>query len=266
MGDCGAFNYWREETPPYTPDQVIDFYDECGFDLGISVDHVILGYDPSRRQRLRAPQAGRTGRHGRASPWTWPHEFLARCQGQERQLPAARRRPGLEPGLLRRGGAGIAEDRVHEDRCRRHGAAQDSRDPRLPEGHRMRCAPPAPNCTCLESPAAATSHEFATFGVTSFDSTSAFRQAFKDDKDNYHMLDRTYTAVRVPQVDGNPKLKSSSGLAGSRRKRLCCGSGNACGRCTDMTMVSGRPREAVDALMRYEELFSGRQELYGRLQ
>ena len=49
--------------------------------------------------------------------------------------------------------------------------------------------------------------EFATFGVTSFDSTSAFRQAFKDDKDNYHVLDRTYTAVRVPQVDGNPEAQ-----------------------------------------------------------
>ena len=45
MGDCGAFTYVREEVPPYTPDSVIDFYEECGFDLGISVDHVILGYD-----------------------------------------------------------------------------------------------------------------------------------------------------------------------------------------------------------------------------
>ena len=50
--------------------------------------------------------------------------------------------------------------------------------------------------------------EFASLGVTSFDSTSAFRQAFKDDQDNYHTPDRTYTAIRVPQVDGNPKLKA----------------------------------------------------------
>jgi hypothetical protein len=28
-----------------------------------------------------------------------------------------------------------------------------------------------------------------------------------DDKDNYHTLKRTYTAVRIPQVDGNPQLK-----------------------------------------------------------
>jgi hypothetical protein len=45
------------------------------------------------------------------------------------------------------------------------------------------------------------------FGVSSFDSTSPFRQAFKDDKDNYHLRDRSFAAIRVPQVDGNTRLK-----------------------------------------------------------
>jgi hypothetical protein len=48
---------------------------------------------------------------------------------------------------------------------------------------------------------------FRQFGVVSFDSTSPLRQAFKDDKDNYYTMDRTYTAVRVPQVEGNPGLQ-----------------------------------------------------------
>jgi hypothetical protein len=48
---------------------------------------------------------------------------------------------------------------------------------------------------------------FRDFGVTSFDSTSPLRQAFKDDRDNYYTPDRTYTAVRVPQVEGNPGLQ-----------------------------------------------------------
>ena len=29
----------REYEPPYTVDEVLSFYDACGFDLGISVDH-----------------------------------------------------------------------------------------------------------------------------------------------------------------------------------------------------------------------------------
>src|SRR5262245_41691254 len=47
MGDCGAFTYVREEEPPYTIEDVATFYTDCGFDLGISVDHVILEYDAS---------------------------------------------------------------------------------------------------------------------------------------------------------------------------------------------------------------------------
>src|SRR6266576_2973741 len=45
MGDCGAFSYVREEKPPYTVEDVVAFYETCGFDLGVSVDHVILGFD-----------------------------------------------------------------------------------------------------------------------------------------------------------------------------------------------------------------------------
>src|SRR6478735_4763242 len=35
MGDCGAFTYVREDEPPYRVDDVIDFYEGCGFDAGI---------------------------------------------------------------------------------------------------------------------------------------------------------------------------------------------------------------------------------------
>ena len=54
---------------------------------------------------------------------------------------------------------------------------------------------------------------FASLGVESFDSTSPLRQAFKDSKDNYYCLDekskkfRTFTAIRIPQVDGNRKMR-----------------------------------------------------------
>ena len=41
----------------------------------------------------------------------------------------------------------------------------------------------------------------------SFDSTSPFRQAFKDDRDNYYAPERKYLAVRVMQIDGNNRLK-----------------------------------------------------------
>ncbi len=45
MGDCGAFTYVRESVPPYSVDEVIDFYEGAGFDAGLSLDHVILGFE-----------------------------------------------------------------------------------------------------------------------------------------------------------------------------------------------------------------------------
>src|SRR5262249_20115266 len=60
LGDCGAFNYVREEQPPYTVEEVVDFYEECRFDYGISLDHVILGFIPDATDTVRplreAPQ------------------------------------------------------------------------------------------------------------------------------------------------------------------------------------------------------------------
>ena len=50
--------------------------------------------------------------------------------------------------------------------------------------------------------------DFEEYGATSFDSTSPFRKAFKDDRDNYYTARRTYTAIRVPQVDKNNKMKN----------------------------------------------------------
>ena len=44
MGDCGAFAYVKEKKPIYSVDEVIDFYDECQFDLGVAVDHIIPTY------------------------------------------------------------------------------------------------------------------------------------------------------------------------------------------------------------------------------
>src|SRR5262249_50724582 len=52
MGDCGAFSYVKEEFPPVTVDEVLDFYAECGFDYGVSIDHVILAYRPELDRML----------------------------------------------------------------------------------------------------------------------------------------------------------------------------------------------------------------------
>jgi hypothetical protein len=102
--------------------------------------------------------------------------------------------------------------------------------------------------------------EFAALGVTSFDSTSAFRQAFKDDKDNYHTPERTYTALRVPQVDGNPKLKARI-QAGRVAQREAIEREQACLRLLRNYDANKAPVRAVlNALTEYQDIFDGRRD------
>jgi hypothetical protein len=109
---------------------------------------------------------------------------------------------------------------------------------------------------------------FAHFGVTSFDSTSPLRQAFKDDKDNYYTPERNYSAIRVPQVHGNATLK----------RRIVAGQVNQSDavrlerECLDLLMAYDRGQaqvaQVVDVLAAYERIHDGRKdrsEIYRRV-
>ena len=205
LGDCGAFTYKDEDEPPFTPEEVVRFYDECDFDLGISVDHAILAYvseaddgfvedsiDPKLRERqkltlaladdflkLRNSQDCRFEPLGVAQGWS-PNSYataVAELQAMGYDYIAL---GGMVP-LKTREILAVLE-RVHAVR------REDTRFHLL-------------GVTRTEQ-----LDRFQKYGVVSFDSTSPFMQAFKDDRDNYHTAQRTYVALRVPQVEGNPKL------------------------------------------------------------
>ena len=42
MGDCGAFSYIAAENPPYQTQEILDYYQDLGFDYGVSIDHLIV--------------------------------------------------------------------------------------------------------------------------------------------------------------------------------------------------------------------------------
>jgi hypothetical protein len=206
MGDCGAFSYINDDVPPYRPDDVIDFYDECGFDFGISIDHIIFGYDPAADSKADHPLRNKW--EGRQQlTLELAEKFLARCRTRDAGFIPMGAAQGWSPasyasavgalqaiGYTRIAVGGMVPLKTHEIlSCLKEIDTVRASGTQLHLLGITRCSNIA---------------EFASLGVTSFDSTSAFRQAFKDDRDNYHTPDRTYTAVRVPQVDGNPKLKA----------------------------------------------------------
>jgi hypothetical protein len=258
MGDCGAFSYVRDEVPPYTPDQVIDFYAECGFDLGISVDHVILGYDPGADHDPGHPQRSEWAARQRLT-LDLAASFLARCR---------ERKVGFEPVGVAQGwspasyATAISElQRIGYGRIAVGGMVPLKTHEILACLQQVSAArAPATQLHLLGITRCASMPEFAALGITSFDSTSAFRQAFKDDKDNYHTPEQTYTALRVPQVDGNPKLKARI-QAGQVIQQKAAERERACLRLLRDYDAGKAPVQTVlDALSSYQEIFDGRRD------
>jgi len=201
MADCGAFTYVREETPPYTVEDVVDFYEGCDFDFGISVDHVILGYDATetveaitewtRRQRLTLDLAAEFRDYHQSRSCRFHPIGVAQGWSPQSYATAVSELQDLGYDYIALGGM-VPLKTAQIAACLK--AVSDVRRSytRL---HLLGIS------RCEQIPA------FEGMGVASFDSTSPFRQAFKDDRDNYYVLDKAYAAIRVPQVDGNTKLR-----------------------------------------------------------
>lgn len=206
MGDCGAFTYVREHDPLYSVGEVIDFYDGCQFDIGIAPDHVVFGYDLTLDER---------------SPSEVPDEWRRRQQltislAGEFLATHAKRKCTFEPVAVAHGWSPQSYAAAVEE-LQAIGYRRIAMGGMVPLRTRdvldcLKAVRPVlrrrTELHLLGLTRTAYVQEFARYGVTSFDSTSPFMQAFKDGKDNYHVLDRTYVAIRVPQVDGNTKLRS----------------------------------------------------------
>lgn len=222
MGDCGGFSYANESEPPFDIDTVIEFYLDCQFDYGISLDHVILGYNEGLPEN-EAPDDWRTRFEITMEK---AREFLAEQQSRKLPFKPLGAAQGWSPRSyaaavirLEKMGydyialGGMVPLRTHElMACLAAVAAVRRRETKL---HLL-------GISRLEN-----LEQFEEMGVYSLDSTSPLKRAFMDDRDNYHTADRTYTAVRIPQVDGNPQLKKlilagEVDFAEARKLELAC--------------------------------------------
>ncbi|ATE52689.1 tRNA-guanine transglycosylase DpdA [Actinosynnema pretiosum] len=202
LGDCGAFNYIDEEYPPYSVAEVLDFYEGCGFDAGVSIDHVIFGYVPGASDDDVDP-AWVKRRH---ISLDLAEGFLAAVQDTGSEVQPVGAAQGWSPEsyadsvarLQEMGYRRIALGGMVPLKTPEILACLEEINPRLLPGTELHLL----GINRLDSMG-----RFAELGVTSFDSTSVFRQAFMDDRNNYHTAEKAFTAVRVPQVDGNPALK-----------------------------------------------------------
>lgn len=209
MGDCGAFSYVKEPEPPYTVDDVIDFYVRGRFDLGVSVDHVILEFEPDWDIKInRKSQVPPAVKQRQDITLQLARKFLDTYERQSVDFTPVGVAQGWSPksyakavaSLQTMGYEYIAIGGVVPLKTHKLVSV-------LEAIHEIR--KPTTKLHLLGVTRLERISDFRRFGVASFDSTSPLRRAWMDNKVNYFTLDDAYTALRVPQVDGNARLQKN---------------------------------------------------------
>lgn len=191
MGDCGAFGYIKESEPPYTTDEILDYYEQLGFNYGVSIDHLIVGSFAQsgvkeKRYNLTLKNAEEFIQKHRAGHYTFTPIGVAQGWSPDSYSKAVKEIIGMGYDYVALGG--LARTPSHEII-----EILEAISPYLTPNTRMHLfgvgrinATPA----------------FRHLGVTSFDSASALRSAWLDSAANYHTISgKQYAAVRIPPVE-----------------------------------------------------------------
>lgn len=211
MGDCGAFAYVTHERPAFTPQEVVDFYDEAEFTHGVSPDHIIFDCDVANPSRSEVSEQVRerfsiTLENAR--------DFLRRAQKAHVGFEPIGAVQGWSPASM--GEAAARLEKMGYRYLAVGGLVPLKVDviKAVLEAIRRRIQP-STDLHLLGFAKADRIQEFTAYGITSFDSTSPLIRAFKDEKSNYFMESPSggldyYTAIRIPQATENTRLQHAT--------------------------------------------------------
>ncbi|MBL1265494.1 tRNA-guanine transglycosylase DpdA [Candidatus Methylomicrobium oryzae] len=207
FGDCGAFSYVKEDVPPFSPENMLEFYHDGQFSHGCSVDHIIFDFDPTvkgleggseealRRFDITLENADVFLKESRALGKGFTPLGVVQGWSPESMAEAARRLVSMGYTYLAVGGM-VPLKAAQIKMC-------------------LKCIRSSiPASTRLHILGFAKADEISTFtpyNITSFDTTSPLIRAFKDNKQNYYVRTgevslRYFTAIRVPQAIENQRL------------------------------------------------------------
>ncbi|RZL75902.1 MAG: hypothetical protein EOP66_10670, partial [Sphingomonas sp.] len=208
FGDCGAFTYVQEERPPYSSGEMAEFYDECGFTHGCSVDHIIFDFDPvgqgmnggtddaKARFEITLENADGFRREAKAIDASFTPLGVVQGWSPGSMAEAARRLVTMGYDYLAIGG--MVPLKSPEIKL----VLEAIRD----------AVPASTRLHILGFAKADDIDSFHGYDIASFDTTSPLIRAFKDAKQNYYLPGeglglRYFTSIRVPQAIENPKLQ-----------------------------------------------------------
>ncbi len=210
MGDCGAFDYIDQKEPPYTTEDVLDYYTRLDFDYGVSVDHLIVPAfyeDKQFRYDLTIANAADFLRQHRQLGLKW--EPIGAVQGWDPASYALAAGQYAKMGYRYIALGGLVRAQTPEI---------------LATIERVRqVVPPDMAIHVLGFSRFNALREIAKLGVNSIDSASMLRKAWLGAKLNYFTLDGWYSAIRIPQAEGSfraTRLKQSSAVTPEQLHKL----------------------------------------------
>jgi hypothetical protein len=220
IGDCGAFSYVKEHRPPFTVDDVLSFYEQCGVDYGVSIDHVILGFQADDSENSIDSETLDNYRERQTITLDLAKDFLGAMRKQSLPFIPVGVAQGWSPASYAQStrklqsmgyeyiGVGGLVPLKTEEILTVLRAINDVRR----SSTRLHLFG-VNRCEHLE--------DFEQYGVVSFDSTSPLLQAFKHDKENYYTRKHRYSAIRVPQVEGNMRLAGQIRAGNVNQENAC---------------------------------------------
>lgn len=257
FGDNGAFSYHQLDIPPYRVDETVKYYEECGFDYGMSVDHIIFEYD--KRFDTDAEfddkfKVSETMQKRFDITLTNAKEFLKQCDMQKVNFhpigvvqawsPKSMKYAAKE--LVNMGYDYIAIGGLVPldiDTCEEIVNAI-----REEIGFEIKIH-------LLGFAKAKQLERFVKYKITSFDSTSPMIKSFKDSTQNYLTPKKYYTAIRIPSSDGTAALKRkiSSGVIDQKTAQTL--EKNALNTIRSYDKEKSTLDEVLIALEKYEKIF-----------
>ena len=195
MGDCGAFDYIMEEKPPYSTADVLDYYTRLDFDLGVSVDHLIVTATEDQkkfRYDLTIHNAEDFLKEHRKAGLKW--EPIGAVQGWDPDSYAKAAAQYVKMGYRYIGLGGLVRSQTAEIMAILHKVKE-----KVPSGIDIHLFGLA-RLNAVK--------DMATLGVTSVDSASPLRRAWLGGKDNYWTPDnKHYRAIRIPEAGKSFRAK-----------------------------------------------------------
>jgi hypothetical protein len=259
MGDCGAFSYVKEKHPPYSVEEVIDFYIQCRFDYGVSVDHVILGFQPDTEEKRIEAKTLHDYRERQKITLDLANKFLKSHKQQRLKFTPIGVAQGWSPSSYAKsvqqlqkmgyqliGIGGLVPLKTDEI------LSVLQKVDFVRKGKSQFHLFGVNRCEHLE--------QFSDYHVASFDSTSPLLQAFKHDRNNYYTPKFHYSAIRVPQTEGNMRLAARI-RAGEVKQELARRLEDACMKALTKYDQRGGPVSKVLELLReYDMEHDGRKD------